>query len=144
MPIHLFQSLISITLLLGLGADRQDDSKFYERNNMYLLAMDQEGRNVKSIKPLGRNVLIHYKPFFKSYYIVYDGADGQSYPLNLEYLYTNSRGNKIVQSKDGLKLEVLDNLHKNGDLSLISVEPITGDDGISLKVAFRITNQNMN
>lgn len=135
--------LITFTLAVNESVNQQDDSKYYERSKMYMIAMDAEATNVKSIKPLGRNVMITYKPFFKSYFIIYEGADGQAYPLDLEFLYTNSKGFKVVKSKDGMKLEVWDNLSKGGDLSLVSVDPIMRDDGESFKVAFRITNQNM-
>lgn len=110
-----------------------DGKTCYKAFGIYVDAKDSEG-NIKSTIPLGKDVVIYFDHFYKSYHLMYKFQDGLT---EMKLNYIKSLDEEIVKMIDDLKemYYVADSLAVDGSLIMIKEEEISG-----LYAVLRINN----
>jgi hypothetical protein len=128
--INKFNLLIAILIFsynFSLGQNSKDKT-CYKAPGIYLVVKDKEGV-IKSTVPMGKNIVIYYDHFYKSYHLIYEFKDGIT-EMKLNYIQDYDA--KIVKMVDEIDeiYYVEDYLASNGTLNMLKVKEISGLIGV--------------
>lgn len=120
-------ALISLFFFLALSCfsqSRETDKIKYDAPGIYFVLQDQDGKEITRI-PEGKDVMIEYDTFFKSYDLIYKNSQGTLSMLKLEYRKEED-GIISVVDRNGNSLIVMDFLETKGGLLIVYPEKREG------------------